>query len=168
MTSQLNDTPWLRCINQSVREAGWAPSLVFAIHVIALGAFDAYTLMPKFDLLMHFIGGAVMAFFIHRTMINASRMGITGPHHHISHRLLVFSATCTVALLWELAEFISDQTLGTFSQAGLEDTLADLLFGIIGAGAFIIFAAVLGRYSRLSLGGIIQRWQNTKDAVPGD
>jgi hypothetical protein len=168
MASHSNDTPWLRCINQSVREAGWAPSLVFAIHVIALGVFDAYTRMPKFDLLMHFIGGAVMAFFIHRTMVNASRMGITGPHPHGSHRLLVFSATCAVALFWEFAEYISDQTLGTFSQAGLEDTLADFLFGIIGAGAFILFAAVIGRYPRLSWGGIVQRLQNTKDAVPGD
>lgn len=142
--------------------------LVFAVHVIALGAFDAYSRIAKLDLFMHFIGGAVMAFFLHRTSINASLIGVIGPLHPITQRLLVFTATCTVALFWEFAEFIADQTLGIHSQAGLEDTLGDLVFGVIGAGAFILSSFVFVRYPHLSPAGIIQRLQNTKDAVPGD
>lgn len=167
-TSLKNESVWRRWINQSLREAGWAPLLVFAAHVIALGAFDAYSRIAHLDLLTHFIGGAFMAFFLHRTSINASLIGVIGPHHPITHRLLVFTATCAVALFWEFAEFVSDQTLGTHSQAGLEDTLGDLLFGVIGAGAFTLSSFVFVRYSHLSLAGIIQRLQNTKDAVPGD
>ena len=168
MTSLKNETVWRRWINQSLREAGWAPLLVFAVHVIALVAFDAYSRIVHLDLFMHFIGGVVMAFFLHRTSINASLIGVIGPLHPIPQRLLVFTATCAVALFWEFAEFIADQTLGTHSQAGLEDTLGDLLFGVIGAGAFTLFSFVFVIYPHLSLAGIIQRLQNTKDAVPGD
>ena len=168
MTSLKNETVWRRWLNQSLREAGWAPLLVFAVHVIALRVFDAYSRFAHLDLFMHFIGGAVMAFFFHRTSINASLIGVFGPHHPITHRLLVFTATCAVALFWEFAEFVADQTLGTHSQAGLEDTLGDLLFGVIGAGAFILANFVFARYPHLSLAGIIQRLQSTKDAVPGD
>ena len=142
--------------------------LVLAVHAIALGAFDAYSHFARLDLLMHFIGGAVMAFFFHRSSINASLIGVIGPLHPITHRLLVFTTTCAVALFWEFAEFIADQTLGTHSQAGLEDTLGDLLFGVIGAGAFTLANFVFARYPHLSLAGIIQRLQSTKDAVPGD
>ncbi len=168
MTSLKNQTVWQRWLNQSLREAGWAPFLVFAVHAIALGAFDAYSRFARLDLLMHFIGGAVMAFFLHRTSINASLIGLFGPHHPITHRLLVFTATCAVALFWEFAEFIADQTLGTHSQAGLADTLGDLLFGVIGAGVFILSSFVLVRYPHLSLARIIQRLQSTKAVVPGD
>ena len=142
--------------------------LLFAIHLVALGAFDAYTRFASLDLFMHFLGGVVMAFFLHQASINASRLGLIGPHHPMTHRLLVFTTTCTIALLWEFAEFILDQTLGTNSQPGIDDTMTDLFFGVVGAGAFTLFTAFLGRYPRLSLVGIIQRLQNTKDAVPGD
>lgn len=168
MTSLKNQPVWRRWINQSLREAGWAPLLVFAVHVIALGVFDPYGRIAHLDLCMHFFGGAVMAFFLHRTSINASLIGVIGPLHPITHRLLVFTATCAVALFWEFAEFILDQTLGTHSQAGLEDTLGDLLFGVIGAGAFTLANFVFARYPHLSLAGIIQRLQSTKDVVPGD
>ena len=142
--------------------------LVFAVHVIALRVFDAYSHIAHLDLFMHFIGGAVMAFFLHRTSINASLIGVIGPPHPITHRLLVFTATCSVALFWECAEFIADQTLGTHSQAGLADTLGDLLFGAIGAGAITLSSFVFVRYPQLSVAGIMQRLQNIKDAVPGD
>jgi hypothetical protein len=168
MTSLKNQTVCRRWINQSLREAGWAPLLVFAVHVIALGVFDPYGRIAHLDLFMHFIGGAGMAFFLHRTSINASLIGVIGPLHPITHRLLVFTATCAVALFWEFAEFILDQTLGTHSQAGLDDTLGDLLFGVIGASSFTLSSFAFVRYPRLSLAGIIQRLQNTKDAVPGD
>ena len=142
--------------------------LLFAFHVVALGAFDAYTRIASLDLLMHFLGGVVMAFFLHQASINASQLGILGPHHPITNRVLVFTATCTVALLWEFAEFVLDQTLGTHSQAGIDDTMADLLLGTFGAGAFTLYTVRFDRYPNRSPIGIVQPWQNSKDTVPGD
>jgi hypothetical protein len=168
MPSRNTQTAWQRWINQSVREAAWAPLSVFVVHLVALGVFDAYSRMASLDIFMHFIGGLVMAFFFHRSSINASLFGVIGPHHPITHRLLVFTATCAVAVFWEFFEFVSDQTLGTHSQAGLQDTLADLLFGVIGAGSFTLWNLVFGRYSERSFIAIIQKLYNTKDVVPGD
>lgn len=167
MTALNNETAWQRCMRQSLREAGWAPLLVFVVHLIALGGFDAYTLIASLDLYMHFIGGLVMAFFLHQTLINASRAGILGPHHPISHRLLIFTATCTIALFWEFAEFFLDQTLGTFSQADVEDTMTDLFFGMLGAGVFTLFSAVVARYARRALGAAVRKSHNI-EALPGD
>lgn len=157
-----------QCMKKSLREAGWAPTLVFAIHAIAALVFDVYSEIPRFDIPMHFLGGAVMAFFLHRTFLNASAMDIIAPHHPLTHRILVVTATITVAVFWEFAEFIFDQTLGTVTQAGLGDTLCDLLFGIFGAGFFLLSAFVLHRYPELSFARVVQRLQGTNDAVPGE
>jgi hypothetical protein len=168
MVSLQNQSIWLRWINQSIRQAGWAPSGVFAVHVALLGAFDAYTLLPALDMLMHFIGGVVMAFFIHRTSLNASRLGVIGPHHPVTHWLLVFSATCAVAMFWEFAEFTLDQILGTHSQPSLDDTMSDLLFGTMGAGVLMFVTALYDRCSPFALSRTVHKSRNIKAALPGD
>src|SRR5918994_530257 len=127
-------------IENSLREAGWAPLLVFGIHVMALGAFNAYERFPYVDLPMHFFGGVVTAFFFHRVSINASLLGITRPYQSSRHRLFVFTSTCTVALTWEFSEFIT----GWYSagaEEGLNDTIGDLFLGIVGCLAFIVLAS---------------------------
>src|SRR5687768_669997 len=73
-------------IGISLREAGWAPLLVFGIHLVALGAFNAYERFPHVDLPMHFLGGLVTAFFFHRVFINASLLGITRPYQALRDR----------------------------------------------------------------------------------
>jgi hypothetical protein len=168
MASHKTGINWQRWFNQSLRDAAWAPMLVFAVHVILLAGFDAYTRFATLDLFMHFVGGVVMAFFLHRASINASLLGVIGPHHPITHGLLVFTATCAVALFWEFFEFISDQTFGTYSQAGLGDTLGDLLFGVIGAGVFTLSTLAVDRYSRRLPIGTEDGLYRAKDIVPGD
>ncbi len=158
----------LRCIKKSLREAGWAPALVFAVHAIAAMVFDIYSHMPRFDIPMHFTGGAAMAYFLHRLFINASLMDIIAPYHALTHRILVLTGTITVAVFWEFAEFILDETMGTVTQAGLGDTLGDLLFGILGAGLFLLSSLLLNRYPDFLLGRVAPRMQDTNDAVPGE
>ena len=155
-------------MNKSLREAGWAPALVFVIHAIAALVFDVYSHMARFDIPMHFMGGAAMAYFLHRTFVNASLMEIIAPHHPLTHRILVMTATTTVAVFWEFAEFIFDHILGTVTQAGLGDTLGDLLFGIFGAGFFLLSAFVLHRYPELSVARVPRGLQDANDAVPGE
>jgi hypothetical protein len=154
-------------VKQSLREAAWAPLVVFGLHVVALGVFDTYANFPQFDLLMHFFGGVVMAFFFHRASINASLQGISAPYHAVTHRLLVFTSTCTVAVFWEFAEFITDWYFGSQTQGGLTDTMGDLFFGGVGGVFFIVFAAILSRSPKPSFewnpGG-----KEIDGAMPGD
>ena len=121
----------------TTREAAWAPSLVFLVHVVAYLGFDAYKAYPPLDLPMHFLGGVVIAFFFHRASINASRLGLLGPYHAVTHALLVISLTCSAAVLWEFAEWTYDRAFGTHHQLGLDDTLLDMLLGILGGAAFL-------------------------------
>jgi hypothetical protein len=138
-TKQIVVRQWIK---RSLREAAWAPLIVFVIHLVALGVYDGYTLLPSLDVIMHFIGGLAMSYLFHRTSTNASRMGIIGPHHQLTHPILVFTTTCTVAVFWEFAEFSLDATFGTRSQAGLVDTMSDLFFGVLGGGSFILLRVV--------------------------
>jgi hypothetical protein len=140
-TRPKNLTALLNWIENSLREAAWAPLLVLGIHVMALRVFNTYERFPYLDLPMHFFGGVVMAFFFHRASINASLLGITRPYHAVRHRLFVFTSTCTVALAWEFSEFVTGWYSAGKTREGLNDTIGDLFLGIIGCLFFIVLAA---------------------------
>jgi hypothetical protein len=127
-------------IENSLREAGWAPLLVFGIHV-ALHLSNIYERFPYLDLPMHFFGGVVMAFFFHRMSINASLLGITRPYQALRHRLFVFTSTCMAAVSWEFSEFIIGWYSAGHTKEGLNDTIGDLFFGIVGCLFFVILAS---------------------------
>jgi di/tricarboxylate transporter len=55
--------------------------------------------------------------------------------------VIVLGLTCAATVFWEFAEFLSDRYLGTHAQGALDDTLSDMLFGILGGTAF---AAITG------------------------
>jgi hypothetical protein len=107
---------------------------------MALRVFNIYERFPYLDLPMHFFGGVVMAFFFHRVSINASLLGITRRYQALRHRLFVFTSTCMAAVSWEFSEFLIDYFAGKRPE-GLNDTIGDLFFGIIGCLFFIISAS---------------------------
>jgi uncharacterized membrane protein YjdF len=49
------------------------------------------------------------------------------------------------AAAWEICEFASDQLIGTVSQGGLEDTMADIMAGTMGGLFAITLLLILGR-----------------------
>src|SRR4051812_14338101 len=97
---------YMRWLSQSFREGAWAPLFVFGLHLLAVFVFDLYHRIPNFDMPMHLAGGLAIAFFFHRTSLNASRFAVIGRFHIVTHWLLVFMSTCTAAVFWEFAEFI--------------------------------------------------------------
>lgn len=133
-----------RWIGTTLREAGWAPSLVFVVHVIVDVAFDAYERYPPLDMPAHFLGGVVIAYFFHRASINASRFGVLGPFHPTTHLALVTSLVCSATVFWEFAEYVYDRMFATNDQLGLDDTSLDMLLGILGGAAFLGGAAWYG------------------------
>lgn len=130
---------------KTARESAWAPIAIFSIHAIAAMGFDAYDRFPPLDIPMHFLGGVVIAYFFHRAALNASTGGLAAPFHPATHVALVFGLTCTAALFWEFAEFLSDRIAGTHAQLDLDDTLLDMLLGALGGATFLVIAGIRGR-----------------------
>jgi hypothetical protein len=48
----------------------------------------------------------------------------------------------TVAVFWEFAEFLLDRFLGTDLQISLQNTMQDLLMGILGAATLVQYKLV--------------------------
>ena len=136
MRSQRNRRIFLQWV-KSLKKPAWAPSLVFTIHVIAYNVFRLYETHPLFDIPMHFFGGLAMAYFLDKAFVNASVASTGAPPNRLVESLLVFTSTCTVAVLWEFAEFVMTWALSTDFQGDLADTMKDLFFGMTGSVFYI-------------------------------
>lgn len=130
----------------TIREAGWVPIVCLLLLVVPSKSLDLFTRFPDIDIPLHFFGGVATAFFFHRLSINASRFGVFGPFHVVTHVALVFGLLCMAAVFWEFAEFLSDSLFGTHAQLRNEDTMSDLLLGVSGGATFLSIFAVLRRY----------------------
>jgi hypothetical protein len=134
---------------RTLRDAGWAPASVFGIHVLASRVFGIYARFPNFDVVMHLLGGAAIAYFLHVMALHGSQCRVLGPYHRRSHVLLIFAWTCTAAVFWEFAEWLSDRYLGSHAQMGdLDDTLKDILMGMVGGTLFLGIFVAIGRIPR--------------------
>jgi hypothetical protein len=137
MQTSLSTQRLVTCI-KPLAKASLGPLLVFAIHILALHVFSTYDYLPNFDVPMHFFGGLAIAYFFDRTLMGLSRDGSIEPCHLISHELLVFCGTCTVAISWEYSEILKYVSYWIQEPAGLEDTLDDLFFGAAGGTLFLL------------------------------
>lgn len=117
---------------QTLRRAGWAPLLVFGLHVVVSRGLDAYRLFPPLDIPMHFFGGVAIAYFFRHAALQAPRHGLTQATDQLTHWVLVLALTCSATVIWEFAEFVSDHLFGTHAQLGLADTMKDVLMGSLG------------------------------------
>jgi hypothetical protein len=120
-----------------LRSAVWPPVVVFGLHVAASQALDAYARWPWLDVPMHLLGGAAIARFFARALEVLSHSNSAACVDGRVAALLVFALTCSAAVFWEFAEFVSDRVAGTSAQVSLEDTLLDLLLGIVGGTAYL-------------------------------
>ena len=126
--------PWL---SLTLRRAAWAPLLVFGLHVVAARVLGLYRLWPPTDIPMHFLGGMAIAFFFAHAYRAAEELDLLGRPAVVLRGVTVFALVGSATVFWEFAEFLSDRYLGTYLQKGLEDTLGDMLVGILGGVAFL-------------------------------
>jgi hypothetical protein len=76
----------------------------------------------------------------------------------------VVSSGGFAAAMWEIAEFTSDRFLGTRSQnAGLEDTVTDMICGVLGV---ITVAVAVGYYHRGHPAALISSLLRSQDIIP--
>jgi hypothetical protein len=97
-------------------------------------------LRGKTDWLLHLTGGIAIAYFLW-TCIPVLEPWF-GKLSRVWRLLITLCAGCTVALIWDLAEFASDEILGTDVQHSLRETMLDLTWGALGVTAVIAALAI--------------------------
>jgi len=125
-------------ISQSLMKAGWAPILIFSIHMIAIYPLNIYSFFSDFDIIMHFLGGMSMSYFFIYLLRYADQERLLGQPSFFVLVSLVFLLTTTTTVFWEFAEWLSDIFLHTYTQSSLGDTLLDMALGILG-GSLLLF-----------------------------
>ncbi|MGI8783061.1 MAG: hypothetical protein ACR2L2_05360 [Acidobacteriota bacterium] len=131
-------------IRELLRQAGWVPAAVFGFHAV-LSLSGAYQRHPALDIPMHIVGGAAIAFFFDRCFVRLARPEVSLQIVNIVRNSVVFALTVSAATFWEFGEFLFDRAFGTHTQAGLEDTLFDMVLGIIGGVSYLCAAAWASR-----------------------
>jgi hypothetical protein len=137
---------------------GWAPLLVFVIHVLASRIFDAYRFWPRTDIPMHFAGGVAMAFFISRCFRALPREVVRRSRIVVLEAVLAASLTTTAAVIWEFAEFTLDRLGGSNVQVSLPNVMQDLALGMSGACFFILVTLRQLRAGRSELREVAGQW----------
>lgn len=131
---------WIAWVVTSLRRAAWAPILVFALHILAILVLDIYSRYPDFDVPMHFVGGAAIAYFFGACYRSADKLELLGRPSEIVFPPLILGLTSLAAVMWEFAEFVAERQFGIRTQPGLADTLLDLLMGLLGGIAWIAWS----------------------------
>lgn len=115
-----------------LKEVAWAPVGVLIAHAI-LGARLGHE--PYVDPVMHFLGGAAIAYFLRRAAALSPQL--VGAPSNIGLSILAFGMACFAALVWEFGEWSSDIILGTHIQIHAANTLRDLSLGVGGACVYL-------------------------------
>ncbi|MCW8984599.1 MAG: hypothetical protein OQK55_04595 [Thermoanaerobaculales bacterium] len=127
----------MTALAEIVRRGAWAPALVFVAHMILWHGVGAYEAFPPLDTPMHLLGGVAIAFFFWTAYSICARTGAFGQPNSTAIAVLTLTSAVASAVFWEFAEYLSDRYLGTNTQKGLEDTLLDMLLGIVGGAVFV-------------------------------
>jgi len=114
----------------TLREAAWAPASVFGFYLMGL-MINLYDRFPYMDIPTHFMGGVTITYFYRSAIRNLDRFfgGLPLP----VRVLFAFTCTGTTVVLWEFYENAFDYLFGTHMVRGLEDTISDMFFGLLGA-----------------------------------
>lgn len=83
----------------------------------------------------HFLGGVLIALFFIE-VFNVTRYFKYSFRDTIYLNLFLFTLTVTVAVFWEIGEFMAERYFGIRLQQGLRDTMHDLMLGS-GGGAVV-------------------------------
>lgn len=129
---------------------GIAAAAIFVIVTTAHAAalfFNWYSTIFWLDDILHFLGGAFLAFVF---LLGVQKMPQYASFAASIPLFLILgvSFAAFVGVLWEFFEFGFDSFVAPVynfpsAQLGLSDTLSDLLFDILGSGAVLLCYAVL-------------------------
>lgn len=126
-------------------------SVTFGIIVLIVGiylsdVFDLYNRFDYIDKFFHFSGGVALGWFFY-IFFDIRNL----PMSVFRKIAIVVSATCLVAVFWEYAERLSTlyapkYIVHWFSGGNINDTLLDILAGMVGGGvAFYIANKIINK-----------------------
>jgi hypothetical protein len=120
-----------------------------------------YASFHPWDDIMHFISGFFVgmgAVLWLTTVIDRSKLDVSS----WLVALCVFCLGATMAVIWEVVEFSSDQLFGTFTQRNdLFDTMTDLMYGTVSALIIaLLLNRALQRRSSLGMGKVIAYYRH--------
>jgi hypothetical protein len=111
--------------------------IVLALHLVAT-VFCLYFYMRWLDIPMHLLGGAATAYLSLGILMHIKGLYKIKKQTLVLDALFVVGITAFVAISWEFYEYASDYILHAHLQIGLEDTLKDLLNGLVGSAVFAL------------------------------
>jgi hypothetical protein len=120
----------------ALREAAWAPLGILGFYFVAR-TFQLFKLFPPLDIPTHFLGGAAITYFYRVTLRHSQKL--VGEIPNPVQVLLAFTCTGTTAIFWEFYENILDFFFQTQLVRGVQDTVMDLLMGLLGALVLSLF-----------------------------
>jgi len=126
-------------LKKIILRRAWFPVMIFFIHVVCSRLIRVYDLFPPLDIPMHLAGGFAIAYFFLGCLRALEEQGLMRTLEHLLQATLLFALTCTAAVFWEFFEYISDHWIKTHAQPDLEDTLLDMLMGIVGGTIYIVW-----------------------------
>lgn len=129
---------WAR---DSLRAAAWAPVTVFAIHLVVSRGLGWYETVPGLDIPMHFLGGVAIAYFFARSLRLESALPVLGALTTLGGFVFALALVGMATVVWELAEWTTDYVGLTRAQVGLDDTVLDMLLGLLGGLTFLVASA---------------------------
>jgi hypothetical protein len=132
---KMNNAPsFLTAAIQVAKNALWAPIVVFAAHELGTQWIDHE---PYFDPVIHFAGGAAMAFFFFHLI--AGWQTYIGTATVAKPLLLAFGLTVLVGIAWELMEYLIAVSENNTLAWSLLNTLRDLALDSAGAAMLLVW-----------------------------
>ena len=122
-------------VSITLREAAWAPLSIIAFYAIGL-ALHLYDLFPPLDLPSHLLGGVAITYFFRSAIKNSQ--SLVGDIPIPIQIIFAFTCTGTTIIFWEFYENLLDRFFDTHMVRGLEDTIVDMLLGLLGALVFTL------------------------------
>ena len=121
---------------------------VLFVGVFVSGAFDLYHRIPHIDKVYHALGGVALGWFFFVFFFNEGTS-----LSKFKQTLIVVSATCLVAVLWEYVERLSTLYAPVYAPwfyhwikgGDLNDTLLDILAGMCGSLVFVCARFLKGK-----------------------
>ena len=142
----------VQAVNQSSRLLAGSIVAIALVHCYFFFS-GAYWTHRFLDAPMHFVCGAWFAFFAQHYFFVRGRISA---HNAAYEALVVLSFVALVGVLWEFHEFVADlyiRNRAWVTQAGVGDTMGDLLSDILGGTMAVVIRLTLWhRHSRSAAG----------------
>jgi hypothetical protein len=136
----------LKWLVLTLQKGAWAPLGVFGLHVVLAFGFNIYIAYPVLDIPMHFLGGIVIAYFFWQSLCSALKLNLAGQPSPLLQAVLIVALTGLATIFWEFAEWSWDFLFDASAQGGLDDTMLDMLMGLLGGSLFVSGVLIFGSF----------------------